>query len=193
MPTGYYIGFQKGNTINLGKKYSQDRKDKIGLANSGIKLSKECLNCKKLIELRPCEKHIKFCSTKCYAKHCRGEKHHAWNGGHYESLRHQLKLSPKYRKWRLDIFRRDNFTCVLCHRDKEVRSKLQADHYPVSYAEIKERYKLNSFEKAIKCRLLFNIKNGRTLCEDCHKKTPTYGGKNMKKFRDRTKLSDRGA
>lgn len=88
-------------------------------------------------------------------KHSR-EKNPFWKGG-ITSLRALIYASSEYRKWRKLVFERDNFTCQECSR---VGEKLNADHIkPFSLFP----------------ELRFVVSNGRTLCIDCHKKTPTYG------------------
>lgn len=97
----------------------------------------------------------------------RGKNHWNWNGGltkRYEKIRKSLE----YKLWREAVFKRDNYTCVLCNRKKEVSGKLNADHIkPFAY-----------FKK-----LRFDINNGRTLCEECHRKTDTFGYNVHKKIK----------
>lgn len=86
----------------------------------------------------------------------KGEKHHWWKGG-ITPLRMQIYHSLAYRNWRTAVFKRDDYTCVLCGT---VGGSLQADHIkPFSYYP----------------ELRFLLSNGRTLCVSCHRKTPTFG------------------
>lgn len=65
----------------------------------------------------------------------------------------------EYRKWRVTVFERDNYTCQLCGlRGVE----LNADHIkPYSlYPELR-----------------YVAGNGRTLCVPCHLKQPTHGSR----------------
>ena len=67
-----------------------------------------------------------------------------------------LYRSPEYKRFRFEMFKRDNFQCVQC----ESKKTIELDH--------------------IKPKSLFpNIAmaewNVRTLCHECHKKTETYG------------------
>ncbi len=77
----------------------------------------------------------------------------------------RLRKTSLYKIWRIAVFERDCYTCVWCL----VRGgKLNADHIkPFAYFP----------------ELRFAIDNGRTLCEDCHRKTETFGArvKNLKK------------
>lgn len=96
----------------------------------------------------------------------RGERSHWWRGGRTtESVR--IRASLEYKNWRRSIFERDEYTCRWCNKkggwSKEEKRKivLNADH-------------IKPFSQYPKLR--FTIDNGRTLCLDCHLKTPTFGG-----------------
>ncbi len=82
-------------------------------------------------------------------------------GGVYKTSPIQReRKSFQLKQWRFDVFKRDDFRCLDCGEKKS--GQLNADHiYPFAYYP----------------RLRFDINNGRTLCIECHKKTPTYGGK----------------
>jgi hypothetical protein len=68
-----------------------------------------------------------------------------------------IKQSLEYRLWRTAVFERDNYTCTDCG----IRGgSLQADHIK---------------PQSIFPELRFALENGRTLCRDCHKRTPTWG------------------
>ena len=87
----------------------------------------------------------------------KGKEHPKWKGGIYpenEKIRH----STEYKEWRIKIFERDDYTCQKCER---VGCELNADH-------------IKSF--ALFPELRFEISNGRTLCIECHRATPTFGG-----------------
>ena len=84
--------------------------------------------------------------------------HKRWGlSGAGRGIRYQLMARPEYRKWRKDVFTRDNYTCQDCGL-RGVR--LHADHIK-PYALFPE--------------LIFVLENGRTLCAPCHYKTPTFG------------------
>lgn len=84
--------------------------------------------------------------------------HHSWKGG-ITPINNKIRRSREYRLWRTAVFERDNFTCIWCG---ERGGRLNADH-------------IKPF--ALFPELRFAIDNGRTLCEDCHKKTDTFGRK----------------
>jgi 5-methylcytosine-specific restriction endonuclease McrA len=68
-----------------------------------------------------------------------------------------IRTSFAYLNWRKSVFERDNYTCQMCGNRG---GKLNADH-------------IKPF--SIYLDLRFDLDNGRTLCVDCHKTTPTYG------------------
>lgn len=82
----------------------------------------------------------------------------------HENLRkakRDVRDSFEYKEWRKGIFERDGYTCVICGRGNRNgnRTTLNADHI---------------LPFALYPDLRFSPSNGRTLCVDCHKKTPTY-------------------
>lgn len=76
----------------------------------------------------------------------------------------KLRQSWAYKKWRLAVFERDNYTCVACgdrnHAGRGETVVLQADH-------------IKPF--ALHPELRFDVSNGRTLCVPCHRATGTFG------------------
>ena len=92
----------------------------------------------------------------------RGEKHGNWKGGNSRYYKEGY-WSKEYLRWRLQVFERDSYTCQGCQK---VGIYLTAHHIK-SWA----KYPL----------LRFDINNGITLCEDCHKLTDNYKGRGMKK------------
>lgn len=66
--------------------------------------------------------------------------------------RDNLEGTKKYKEWRLNVFKRDNFTCQLCSYSK----KLNCHHIIPLYHTKK---------------LETSLDNGITLCQSCHRKT----------------------
>lgn len=95
-----------------------------------------------------------------------GSKHWNWKGG-ITKEHDAIRTSAEIKKWKKNVFERDNYTCVWCGsrngRGKKV--VLNADH-------------IKPFAKYPDLR--FDLDNGRTLCIDCHKKTDTYAGRSFR-------------
>jgi hypothetical protein len=85
-----------------------------------------------------------------------GKENPNWNGG-TTSEADKIRKGVAYKNWRNSVFIRDNYTCQIC---KKRGGNIEADH-------------IKQF--AYHPELRFDINNGRTLCKDCHRKTPTYG------------------
>jgi hypothetical protein len=147
---------------------------------------KKVCKCGKEFEVKPSEDRIKSCSQSCAKKGLpspnkgkkaseetrkkqrdsklgiRGEAHWNYRGYKNKNERKIAIAQDEYKQWRLAIFKRDEYTCQICNIKG---GTLQADHI-VPWCINKE--------------LRYDINNGRTLCIECHRKTPTYGVKAIK-------------
>lgn len=94
-----------------------------------------------------------------------------------------IRNSPEYKFWRMRIFERDDFKCIVCskHKSELKRKHLQADHIKPLFLIVKEN-ELKTMNDAISCKELWELKNGRTLCMQCHKKTDNFGSKSIKNY-----------
>jgi len=99
-----------------------------------------------------------------------GSNHHAWRGG-VDSINRSIRDSHAMVLWRNSVFKRDRYTCKLCNK---VGGILNADHIK-QLALIIHENDLKSSKDYYNCEELWDINNGRTLCQDCHKKTETWG------------------
>lgn len=116
-----------------------------------------------------------FCKP-CWYKTNSGSNSPFWRGGvksYYELLRSSSKLA----KWRNEVYKRDNYTCQEC--GDNAGGNLNADHIK-PFALILKENNITSKRKGLMCVELWDVNNGRTLCVDCHKNTPTYGYKTIK-------------
>jgi transposase len=102
----------------------------------------------------------------------RGKDHPAWISPEIRKtcLYDQIRGTQENRKWRKQVLDRDNNSCVVCGS----KEHLNADHIK-SFAETIKENKITEKQQAVDCMELWDINNGRTLCESCHKKTPSYG------------------
>lgn len=116
-------------------------------------------------KIDPWNKGVKYSEDRrlILSKAQRGEKSHLWRGG-LTKKNQIIRSSVEYKIWREKVFSRDNYTCQDCGERSGVGKKvyLQADH-------------IKPFSTYPKLR--FDTSNGRTLCIECHKLTPTYAGK----------------
>ena len=85
-----------------------------------------------------------------------GSKNPNWKGG-ITPINRAIRNSFEYEEWRKKVFERDLYTCQICG---DIGGKLNADH-------------IKPF--ALYPELRFELSNGRTLCEYCHRKTDTFG------------------
>ena len=130
----------------------------------GGKIKKICLTCN--MEFKTTKFAIKngngkYCSRKCFGLSeemrnkisltNRGKNCHFWKGG-ITPLNKILRASKEFKHWREKVFERDNWTCWICEKRGSV--KLHPHH-------------LKKFSDYPKLR--FEINNGLTLCEFCHK------------------------
>lgn len=110
----------------------------------------------------------------CGDERCRllqlGPLSNNWKGGRTK-FKELIRKTSKYKRWRKDVYERDNYTCQLCYKRG---SELAADHITPLY-EILDKYNITTMEEVIKCQSLWDLSNGRTLCRPCHLKTPTFG------------------
>src|SRR5690606_32818491 len=81
----------------------------------------------------------------------RGERHSFWNPNLTDEERMEKRKHPIYKTWRIQVFKRDNYTCQCCGDNKG--GNLNAHH-------------LNSHDWDIEGRV--DPDNGITLCSLCH-------------------------
>ena len=123
---------------------------------------KTCQFCGK--EFRPANSNNanKFCSRECYheshyhSEVTSGKKHWQWKGGVSKGERH----TPEYANFRMEILKRDDFTCKYCNRrgvKLEAHHILSWKHYP---------------------ELRTDPSNILTVCVECHDKIHNIFGYN---------------
>ena len=122
-------------------------------------------NSKKIILCSYCSKSYKkridkitannYCSNECKALHQKvlltGTNNPNYLHGLSEKIRNERRMIDGYSYWREQVFMRDSYKCQICNGDKT----LNAHH-------------LNGYNWFIEGRT--DIRNGVTLCVDCHNK-----------------------
>lgn len=87
-----------------------------------------------------------------------GSKNPMWKGG-TTPINKRIRRSTIFFRWRKQVFERDNYTCQECNK----RGGVLHPHHIKAFATFPE--------------LRFELTNGVTLCEQCHKKTENFGNK----------------
>lgn len=200
-------GFKKGHKINTGrsksiitrKKIQQNayRQFKNGMpAETKDKLSK-IMKKKHSIESWGFQKgHIDFAKNKGrkhsleFRDKCRermkkrlGRNSPNWKGGITTLKRRviitlggRIRACQSYKEWRYKIFKRDNYTCQACNCKKYLNA-----HHIESFNKIIKKYNIKTIEQSIKCKKLWDVDNGISLCYECHKKIHNKYGFNISK------------
>jgi len=141
--------FKKGNQIYKLRKKGYEGKDNPNWKG----INPKCRDCG--IKINYYYERCKPCSFSFQ----KGSDNPNWRGG-VTSINESIRKSKLYKLWRKTVFKRDGWTCVLCDYRSHKPKDIHADH-------------VKPFSLFPELRL--NVDNGRTLCVDCHKKTPTYG------------------
>ncbi len=137
-----------------GGKHSEEAKEKMRQAAIGRKMPEE--QRKKLSEALKgrIPKNLKTLDNS-------GPKSHWWRGG-ITPEHEKVRKSTEYKKWRTAVFERDDYTC------QEYNARSAEGHRVVLNADHIKQF-------ALYPELRFDVSNGRTLCIDCHRRTPTWG------------------
>ena len=168
-----YSEAKKGKTAwNKGLKgiYSQELLQKMSDSRRG-KHSSPTTEFRKgnvgvwLGKKRPTLKDTNSSKTMFKKGQTSGEKNYRWKGGITPEIR-KIRNSTEYKEWRLKVFQRDRFTCVMCQYRSCKSRDIAADHIkPFSLFP----------------ELRFDVNNGRTLCVACHRSLPTSRRNNLRK------------
>lgn len=98
-----------------------------------------------------------------------GSKNHNWKGG-VSKLGKQIRGLLEYREWRQKVYERDDYTCQLCGK----RGCKLEPHHKVSLSMIIKKNRIKDIYQALKCKELWDINNGLSLCAYCHSKTDNF-------------------
>ena len=117
----------------------------------GGKIERECRQChvKFFVGRNHLSNTRNFCSVTCMGGYYTGSRSHLWKGG-VSSERGLARRTPEYATWRLSVYRRDHFLCVLCLKHERL---MDAHHIKQFFAYPELRY---------------DVENGVTLCRYCH-------------------------
>ena len=132
---------------------------------------KVCPVCEAKFRVTRSRQHKVCCSRSCRDIYYVGSKAPGWRGG-ICSLRERLVHSECYREWRNAVFARDSYRCQECGKRSR---RLHAHHIDEPFSFLLRKFKIKTVLQAERCRTLWSIDRGRTLCVACHKRTKTYG------------------
>ncbi|WP_223881981.1 HNH endonuclease [Niallia endozanthoxylica] len=111
-----------------------------------------------------------FCSQKCTREYLSGKNHpnYIFDRSLLKDQNKTIRSSKEMCEWRKSVYKRDDYTCQICkaHSSKNNAVILNA-HHIIRFIDNE--------------KLRFDINNGITLCEGCHKLT--YGKE--KEFEER--------
>ena len=164
----------------IGKKFGVSM-GPIGMIKRDEGISRPDIRKKPLRTCKICHKEFshkgksrpnrgKFCSKDCYtiwqkSEENKGVQHPNWiDGGKHETELNRLRKTDQWRIWREAVYKRDNYTCQMCGK---VGERLNPHHI---------------FKKSHYPELVFDVSNGITLCELCHKMTVGVEHKYVEKF-----------
>jgi hypothetical protein len=102
----------------------------------------------------------------------RGEKGYQWKGGR-SSFVWLLRSCYFYKRWRREVYSRDQYTCQKC---RQAGGDLEA-HHIVSFAQLLTKYNVTSFDVGLRCKELWDVANGITYCAKCHAEEDVFRGR----------------
>jgi len=159
----YGIIARDQSTCMTGKVLTKKHKEKISKSNSKPHTKERCKNIsisKKGTIIS--EEHKEKIRQRFIGLRV-GDNHPMWKGG-LSILRNRLRQTYEYKNWRSRVYERDKFTCQMCMC---VGDKLNCHHIEM-FSNIVKKYNLKIYEDYINCIYLWDIKNGITLCKNCH-------------------------
>ncbi len=150
--------YQGENHPFYGRKHSEETKKIFRLKcprKKGFKCPEEVKRKISIIKKEWCKNRPEFNV---------GSSNSAWKGG-ITAFNKSIRDCAKYYEWRIDILKRDNFTCQECGKNC---TKIFRVHHIKSFEIIMIEQNIKDFDTAMNCVELWDISNGITLCPFCH-------------------------
>jgi 5-methylcytosine-specific restriction endonuclease McrA len=94
-----------------------------------------------------------------------GENNGSWKGG-ITPVYTKLRNGVKNQQWKEAVMDRDNYTCQCCGDASGGNLNV---HHIFPFGKILEKFNITTQQEGENCRKMWDISNGITLCETCHK------------------------
>jgi hypothetical protein len=157
--------FNKKHSEITKKIMSKNHANVLGKLNGNYKGGKPKCKCGK--EINYSRKQCKSCATKGRNNPMFGIHRFGKNSPHYingnTKFIKAFRNLKKYILWRNKVFKRDNYTCQICNKTGNINA-----HHKIPVSIIFRLYNLTTIFKILKCKLLWDVSWGITLCEKCH-------------------------
>jgi len=153
----------KGKSRNKGKVVSKEIREKIRQSLLGRKQSEETKS-KRSLALKGIRtyRQLPLKTRKIISNKLKGSNGPNWKGGLLE-LQKQIRKSFEYREWYKAILKRDYYKCIDCNSNKKLNI-----HHVQLLSNIIEQFNIKTLKDALKCKKIWDVKNGITLCSKCH-------------------------
>lgn len=79
-------------------------------------------------------------------------------------LAKKIRKSKDYRQWQEQVFEKDGGQCVKCGSRAEITT-----HHKIGMYTILNEEKIRTLRECWNCQRLWDVENGMTLCDGCHK------------------------
>ena len=105
-----------------------------------------------------------------------GQRHYCWRGK--STLMRRIRRLSEYTYWKENVRVRDNHKCILCsstgerflHVDHIVSFRTLYDEFLLAYSQFSPIDDMEVLVRlAMKWNKFWDMSNGRTLCERCHR------------------------
>jgi 5-methylcytosine-specific restriction endonuclease McrA len=165
--------FCSKNCANKWQSIYRKRENNPTWKGGGVKMS--CIICGKefIAGLWEVKDGRKYCSIKCTekgrVKFYKKENHYNWKGGITKTVE-RIRKNFKYSDWRLKVYERDKFICQKCGAKGGYLHAHHIKPFSQILEELRQQYPLlDLYDIAMMSKELWDINNGITLCEKCHK------------------------
>jgi len=152
----------KGHLKEIGFKKGYDKRRENNQSGQFKKGHKTNVGKKKEPHSKSTKTKMSDARKKYYAR-----GNHPWNWRGKSSLNRRLREIIEYKIWRSKVFERDNWTCQTCRK----RGVYLEAHHKKEFIKIIKEFKIKTIEQARKCKELWDVDNGVTLCKNCHNLT----------------------